>query len=185
MKKALLLFFSLTLGTLALAADTKPIETVFQNYWNAYAKKDFAKAAAEILPSDLDEAKAELLPVFLAAQSNPNKEVQQVVTTFFGRAVGKSREMMTPADVFAGLNRVITGNNPEFFEALKDATTSIIFVRTSDADNAEVHFQVTLRGESDIDMEGLTKKNGRWWVRISENPKEIAAQFKQLLAKAG
>jgi hypothetical protein len=140
------------------------------------------KAAAEVLPSDLDAAKTELLPVFLAAQTNKAKEVQDVVTAFFGRAVGKSRETMTPADVFAGLNRVVTANDPQFFDLLKDARTSIIFVRASDADTAEVHFQVTIRGESDVDSETLAKKNGRWWVRINEDPKEIAAQFKAMLS---
>lgn len=185
MKNALLLVLSLVVSAASFAADTKPIENVFQTYWDSYSKKDFAKAAAEVLPADLDAAKAELLPVFLGAQTNANKDVQQVITAFFGRAVGKSREAMTPADVFAGLNRVITANNPDFFEALKEAKTTIIFVRTAEADKAEIHFQVTVRGASDIDVENLIKKNGRWWVRINEDPKEIAAQFKAMLAKQG
>lgn len=108
-----------------------------------------------------------------------------MVTEFFGRAVGKARESLTPVEVFAGLNRIITAGNQNFFELLKDARTSIIFVRTPDANNAEVHFQVTIRGESDVDVEKLTKKNGRWWVRINEDPKEVAAQFKAMLAQQG
>ena len=120
--------------------------------------------------------------MFLEAQSSKTKEVQEVVTAFFGRAVGKARDSLTPAEVFAGLNRVVTSNDPQFFELLKDAKTAIIFVRTPDADNAEVHFQVTIRGESDVDVEGLTRKNGRWWVRINEDPKQIAAQFKAMFS---
>ena len=182
MKNALLLAFTLCFAAAVSAADTKPIETVFQKYWEAYARKDFVKAATEVLPSDLESAKSELLPVFLSAQTHKAKEVQEIVTMFFGRAVGKTRESMSPADVFAGLNRVVTANDPEFFELLKDARTSIIFVRTPDADNAEVHFQVTIRGESDVDSENLTKHGGRWWIRINENPKEIAAQFKAMFS---
>jgi hypothetical protein len=182
MKNALFLLLALSLAAVGSAADTKPIESAFEKYWEAYARKDFAKAAAEVLPSDLEAAKAELLPVFLAGQATKTKEGQEVVSAFFGRAVGKARETMTPAEVFAGLNRVVTANDPQFFELLKDARTSIIFVRTSDAENAEVHFQVTIRGESDVDTETLTKKNGRWWVRINEDPKQIAAQFKALLS---
>lgn len=182
MKKALLLILTLSLAAVLSAADTKPIETVFEKYWEAYARKDFAKAASEVLPSDLDAAKAELLPVFLSAQSHKAKEVQEIVAMFFGRAVGKARESMTPAEVFAGLNRVVTANDPQFFELLKDARTSVIFVRTPDADNAEVHFQVTIQGQSDVDSESLTKKSGRWWVRINEDPKEIAEQFKAMFS---
>jgi len=184
MKKTLLLLLSLTFSALAFAADTTPIEKAFQSYWDAYSKRDFAKAAAEVLPSDLEAAKTELLPVFLGAQTHANKEVQQVVTAFFGKAVGKSRESLSPAEVFAGLNRVITANNPDFFEALKQAQTTVVFVRTPDADNAEVHFQVMLRGASDMDVEALTKKSGRWWVRINEDPKQIAASFKEMIAQA-
>ena len=184
MKKTLFLLLALTLSAISRAADTKPIEAVFQNYWDAYARKDFAKAAADVLPADLEATKRELLPVFLSAQSSQVKQVQEVVNAFFGRAVGKARESLSTVEVFAGLNRVITGNDPQFFEMLKDAKTSIIFVRTPDADNAEVHFQVTVRGASDTDVEGLTKKNGRWWVKMGEDPKQIAASFKEMIAEA-
>ena len=68
---------------------------------------------------------------------------------------------------------------------MKNASLSIIFVRTPDADNAEVHFQVTVRGQSDTDSEALTKKDGRWWLRINEDPKEIATHFKEMMAKKG
>jgi hypothetical protein len=183
MKKLILLTLALALGSLSFAADTKPIEDVFQRYWAAYAKKDFVRAAADVLPGDLEAAKAALLPVFLEAQTRTDKDVQEMVTTFFGRIVGKARESVPPQEIFAGLNRLITAGNPEFFEVLKNASLSIIFVRRPDDENAEVHFQVTVRGESDTDSEALTKKDGRWWVRINEDPREVAAHFKEMLAK--
>ena len=182
MKKLLVL--ALALSTVSFAADTKPIEDVFQRYWTAYVKKDFVRAAADVLPSDLDDAKAALLPVFLEAQTRTDKEAQEMVTTFFGRTVGKARESLPPQEVFAGLNRLITAGNPQFFDVLKDASLSIIFVRRPDEDNAEVHFQVTVQGQSDTDSESLTKKNGRWWLRINEDPREIAAHFKTILKKS-
>ena len=187
MKKTLLFLVAVSLVSFVRAADTAAIEGTFQKFWSAYAKKDFAAAAAEMLPADLEAAKTELLPVFLGAQTHKAKEVQEVVTTFFGRTVGKARESLSAAEVYAGLNRVITANDPQFFELLKEAATTIIFVRRPDADNAEVHFQVTIRGAagaSDIDVESLTKKNGRWWVRLSDDPKQIAAQFKEMIAQA-
>jgi hypothetical protein len=184
MKKLIALTLALALCAASFGADNKPVEDVFQRYWTAYVKKDFTRAAADVLPSDLDEAKAALLPVFLEAQARTDKETQEIVTTFFGRTVGKARETVSPVDVFAGLNRLITAGNPQFFEVLKDAALSIIFVRRPDDDNAEVHFQVTVQGQSDTDSESLTKKNGRWWLRINEDPKEIAAHFKQILKKS-
>jgi hypothetical protein len=183
MKKLIVLTLVLALNAISFAADTKPIEDVFQRYWSAYAKKDFARAAADVLPSDLEAAKKALLPVFLEAQARTDKDVQEMVTAFFGRTVGKARESLPPQEVFAGLNRLITAGNPEFFEVLKNASLSIIFVRRPDDDNAEVHFQVTVRGESDTDSESLTKKDGRWWVRINEDPRDVAAHFKAMLAK--
>ena len=183
MKKLIVLTLALLVNAIAFAADTKPIEDVFQRYWSAYSKKDFTKAAADVLPADLEDAKTALLPVFLAAQGNTDKQAQEMVNAFFGRTVGKARESLPPLEVFAGLNRLITSGNPEFFEALKEAKLSIIFVRTPDEDNAEVHFQVTIRGASDTDAESLTKKNGRWWVRINEDPKDVAKNLKAMLEK--
>jgi len=184
MKKLFAITLALTICVLSRAADNKPIEDVFHRYWGAYVKKDFARAAADVLPSDLDSAKAALLPIFLDAQSRTDKEAQEIVTTFFGRTVGKARESLSPTDVFAGLNRLITAGNPQFFDVLKDATLNIIFVRRPDDENAEVHFQVTVRGQSDTDAESLTLKNGRWWLRINEDPQAIAAHFKEVLKKS-
>lgn len=183
MKTALSFALALIVTAASFAAGTKPVEDVFHRYWSAYSKKDFAKAAADVLPTDLDEAKKELLPLFIQAQSSQEKQIQDMVTAFFGRTVGKARESVTPAEVFAGLNRVITMGNPELFDVLKDANLSIIFVRTPDADNAEVHYQIMLRGQSDMDAERLTKKDGRWWLRLNEDPKEIAANFKAMLER--
>ena len=185
MKKLIILTLALASAAVSFAANTKPIEEVFQRYWSAYSKKDFVKASADMLPSDLEEAKKALLPVFLEAQGNKDKEVQEMVVAFFGRTVGKSRETMSPQEVFAGMNRLVTAASPDLFEALKEASVSIIFVRMVDDDNAEVHFQITARGQSDTDVEALKKKDGRWWMRVNEQPQEIAAHFKTMLAKKG
>lgn len=182
MKKVLLFLVALTLVPGAFASANQPIEDAFQRYWASYVRKDFAKAATEILPSDLEELKTELLPVFLGAQNHKQKEAQELVTAFFGRAVGKARESLSAPEVFAGLQRVIVASNPDFFEMLKEAKTSVVFVRRPDADNAEVHFQVTLRGESDMDTESLTNRSGRWWVRVQDAPRETAAEFKAIFS---
>lgn len=185
MKKVFLLLISFTVAAASWAADTKPAETVFQRYWAAYAKKDFSKAAADVLPSDLDALKAAVLPVFLAGQTSKAKEAQEILAAFFGRTVGKARETMSAQEVFAGLNRVVAAESPDLFEVFKDASVSIIFVRSLAADSAEVHFQLMVRGgQSDTDAEALVNKDGRWWVRVRDDPKDAAASFKELFSKA-
>lgn len=186
MKKLMLLLVSLLALAPASAAPTavtKAVEEVFLRYWDGYSKKDFTKAAADILPSDLDATKTEVLPVFLAGQTAKNREAQEVLGAFFGKTVGSARSAMSATEVFAGLNRVVAAGNPELFDAFKTATVSIIFVRAVDADTAEIHFQVTVRGASETDAETLVKKNGRWWVKVKDNPKEAAATFKELFAR--
>jgi hypothetical protein len=183
MTKLLAFLVALTCTAAAFAASTPSAEEVFQRYWSAYSKKDYAKAATDVLPADLEAAKAALLPLFVTAQANRDKEVQEMVTAFFGRTVGKARETMPAADVFAGLNRLAAAGNPQFFEMLKDAKVSVIFVRRVDADNAEVHYQVTIGSESDTDVEALTRKDGRWWVRAAEDPQAVAASLKPVLEK--
>jgi hypothetical protein len=182
MKNALLFLLTLAFTTAALASESKSIEDTFHRYWSSYSKKDFVRAAADVLPTDLEAAKAAILPVFLAAQTHKEKEVQEMVTAFFGRTVGKARETLTPVDVFVGLNRLALTANPDLFEFLKDASTTVVFVRRPAADEAEIHFQVSLRGNSDMDSEALAKKNGRWWVRLGDDPKETAEQFKAMFS---
>lgn len=183
MKHALLFSLALIITAAAHAANTKPIEDVFQRYWGAYARKDSVKAATDILPSDLEDMKAAVLPVFLGAQQSKGKEAQEIVSLFFGRTAGKAREAFTAVDVYSGLNRLVMAGDPQMFDSLKDASVSIIFVRTPAANEAEVHFQVTLKGASDTDAEKLINKNGRWWIRVKDDPKETAAHFKQLFAQ--
>jgi hypothetical protein len=182
MKKTFLLLLSLVVVTAAFAADTKPVETTFQRYWASYSKKDFTKAAAEVLPSDLEATKAAVLPVFLANQSSKAKDAPEVLAAFFGKTVGKARETMTAVEVFAGLNRIVAAGSPELFEVLKDATVSIIFVKSVSAEASEIHFQVMVRGQGDTDAEDLVKKDGRWWVKIKDDPKQTAQSFKDLFA---
>lgn len=183
MIKAFAFLVALSFTAAGFAAAANPVEDTFQRYWSAYSKKDFTKAAAEVLPSDLDDTKAALLPVMLGAQANTAKEVQELVNTFFGRTVGKARESISSIEAYAGLQRLVTGSNPQFFEMLKDAKVTIIFVRSVDTDNAEVHYQVTIGSESDTDAESLTRKNGRWWVRVNEDPKAVAAQVKEIVER--
>jgi hypothetical protein len=184
MKKAFLLLLTLTLAAASYAADTKPIEDVFQRYWAVYSKKDFIKAAAEVMPSDLEGMRKEVLPVFLANQNAKSKDGQIIVGAFFDKTVGKAREAMSGADVLAGLNRIVAAGSPEMFEAFKEAKMDIVFVRTMTPDTAEVHFQVSVRGGADMDAETMAKKDGRWWIRVKDDPKATADNFKEMLAKA-
>jgi hypothetical protein len=183
MKKALLLLVALAISSTAFASPTKAIEDTFHRYWSAFVRKDFARAATDVLPTDLTDTRAALLPVFLGAQSHKDKEVQEIVTAFFGRTVGRARESITAPEAFAGLQRVMALDDDDTFELLRQATTTIVFVRTIDADNVEIHFQITFRGESDMEIESLTRKDGRWWVRVRENPKDVAAQFQAMFTK--
>lgn len=184
MKQALALILALAFASVSAASSTQPIEDTFQRYWAAFVKKDFAKVTTEILPSDLEDLKKAVLPIFVGAQGHKVKEAQELVVAFFGRTVGKSRETMSAQEVFAGLNRVLMTGNPQLFDMLSQAKTTIVFVRTPDVDNAEIHFQLVLQGEGDMEVETLTKKDGRWWMRLKEDPRETAEGFKQMFAQA-
>jgi hypothetical protein len=181
MKKALVLLTALLFPLASFAADTATAEEVFQRYWRACANKEAAKAAADILPSDLDDLKSAILPVLLATQAPKDKGAQEFSAAFFNKIVGSARAAMSSPEVFAGFQRIVAASNPELSEVLKAATLSVIFVRTTAPDESEVHYQVTIRGESEVDAERLVKKNGRWWVRLKEDPKQLAEQFKQIL----
>lgn len=181
MRKTLLFLIAFTLCAVARAADTKPAEEVFLRYWAAFAKGDYVRAAAEVLPSDLEEAKTALLPVFIAAQAKPAADLQEMTKLFFGRTVGKARETMSAVDVYVGLMRLVAATDPAFTEAVKDAKVEIIIAREPGPDLVEVHYQMIIRGDSDTDSETLARKNGRWWLKLNAEAKEIAEQLKEKL----
>lgn len=183
MKKVLTLVLALACCVAASASSTQAVEEAFQRYWSAVAQKDFAKAAGDILPSDLEDLRKTVLPVFVAAQGHKSKEMQELINTFFGRAVGKARENLSAQEVFLGLNRILVQTNPLMFDLMKQAKTTIVFVRTVDADNVEIHFQITVQAESEMEVEAFTRRNGRWWVRLKDEPQETAEQFKALFAR--
>jgi hypothetical protein len=122
--------------------------------------------------------------VFLANQNSKSKEGQIVAAAFFDKTVGKARETMTATDVYAALNRVVVASSPEMFEAFKEASLTIVFVRNVAPDAGEVHFQIMVRGQSDMDMETLGKKDGRWFIRIKDDPKSTAENFKELFSRS-
>ena len=64
--------------------------------------------------------------------------------------------------------------------AIGETTAEALWGESSPPEEAEVHFQITIRGTSDADADQLAKKNGRWWIRVKEDPKEAAAQFRQV-----
>ena len=65
MKQALALILALAFTSVSFAANTQPIEETFQRYWSSFVKKDFAKVTGEILPSDLEDLKKAVLPIFV------------------------------------------------------------------------------------------------------------------------
>lgn len=185
LKKALIFLIGASVAAVSFAAESASVEDLFQRYWSAFVRKDFVRVAADILPSDLEDTKSALLPVFLAAQSHKDKEVQAIVTAFFGRTVGKARENLSPQEVYIALHRVTLAGAPDFFEVLKNAKTSVVFVRTPTPDTAEVHYQITVGSESDMEVDSFIKKDGRWWVRVKEDPRDTAAQFKARFTQQG
>jgi hypothetical protein len=163
----------------ASAADEDNVRRVFFTYWKSFASSDFSAAGATISPDDLVAAKRELLPVFLTISENPAKDAQQFTSAFFGQLPASKRTGLTPLEVYASLNRLIASVSLDMFKALSSATTEIDRVQISDSD-AIVHYRVVFQGISNADTEALVKKDGKWWLRLKENPQETAKKFRML-----
>ena len=172
--------FLLVLGcTSAPASDEDSIRQVFAAYWKSFGASDFSAAGERILPEDLIEAKKAILPVFLSVAGLPAKDAQQIASAFFEKVPPEKRSALTPLEVFASLSKLVFTATPELSQALSSLKTEIDRVQIT-ASDATVYYRVIMQGVSQSDTEALVKRDGKWWLRLKEDPRETAKKFRIL-----
>ena len=163
----------------ALASEETDISDRMAGYWAAYSTKQFRGAVEYIYPADLDSAKVELLPVFLAAGESGDPELNAISDAFFLNVPRDSRSGISGKEVFIGLNHVISAVNPQLFDAVRGSTIEVLEVALGSEDSATVTYRIEFQGTPATDIERFAKHNGEWYVRVKENPRDTAAKFRQ------
>ena len=179
MRKIPALIFILLFATGAFASDEETIANQMKDYWAAFSNANFNRAAEYIYPADLAAAKKELLPVFLAAGESANPELNSVADSFFLNVPRESRSSISGAQVFIGLNNFIGAANPQLFVALRDSTIEILETALGTADSATITYRILINGTPATDLERFSRLNGKWYVRVKEDPRDTAGKFRQ------
>lgn len=187
MKSAFLPIFLLVgflTGAVAQPTDEEILRESMATYWKDLTAKDFSKATEWILPEDLEAAKKELLPVFLAAMKSPKEDVRKMASGYFGDTPEDKRADLSPAAAYVCLNQFINSNMPQLFEILKTSTMTVDRVEVKD-DQATVHYQIKVQEDVTVDTESFIKKDGKWWLRVKEDPKDTARKLRLSLQLEG
>jgi len=167
------------LQSFASAADEDDVSKRMQDYWSAYSRAEFSMAASFVIPSDLNEMKAELLPVFLTLSKSTDPELQPIAAIFFSGIPVESYLEMSPLQVFIGLNRFIFTANPQLVSAVGQSTIEVTDVSWSTSGEATVSYRMIIQNTPVSDFERFKKHKGQWYMRLKEAPSDTAYKFRQ------
>lgn len=156
------------------------MRSIMQGYWKAFTSTEFKTAAAFMHPDDLEAVQKEMPPVFIAAAQSEAKDAREMAAAFFGQHPKEKWSSLTPVEVFECLNRFLLVAAPQIFETLKGSTVVVNRFEVN-GEEATIHYKVNVQGETVEDTERYSKKDGKWWLRAKENPKDTAQKFRQLL----
>ena len=164
----------------AYATPENDISSLMKSYWTSYSKSDFQTAAKYIHPNDLESAKKKLIPVFLAAGDSNDPELNSISDAFFLDIPQELRPNISGKQVFVGLSNFVNTANPQLFDAISKSKIEIIEVSIGSAGNATVTYRMMIEGTPTTDIERFTKFNGKWFVRLKENPKDTAIKLRKI-----
>jgi hypothetical protein len=144
---------------------------------------DYRGAFAFVHPLDLAQLRTQVLPVFLQAGSSEDGEVQQVVGMFFDGIPEERRSRLSGPEVFVQLQKMLKNAEPTVIELFAQAKLEILEIKRNAPTEATVRYQVTIKGESAEESQGVGRFNGRWYLHMAESPAEAAAKFRRVLAQ--
>jgi len=167
------------LSSYAFAANEDDVTRRMQDYWSVYSKAEFGLAADFVLPSDLVEMKAEILPIFITVNRSDDPEFQSIAAVFFSDIPIGSYSEMSPRQVFIALNNFIYALNPQLLSAIRQSTIEVKDVSWSTSGGATVSYRMIIQNTPVSDFERFKKYRGQWYMHLKESPKDTAYKFRQ------
>jgi hypothetical protein len=165
-------------GARATEAD---VTKLMESYWRAYARSDFAAAAAYLDPRDTGALKKGLLPLFLRAAESKNVNVVPLVRAFFTGIPADRREEMTEAQVFAGMNYMMRDVMPQVYAELERTAIRVTGVTLPGDDTALVEYTIRVQDEDVAESDRANLHEGRWYLRTRDAPDVTIERFRMLL----
>jgi hypothetical protein len=181
MKPASALACVLLLVAGAARATEADVTRLMENYWRAYARSDFAAAAAYLDPRDTGALKKGLLPLFLRAAESKNVNVVPLVRAFFTGVPADRREEMTEAQVFAGMNYMMRDVMPQVYAELERTAIRVTRVTLPGDGTALVEYTIRVQDQDVAESDRANLHEGRWYLRTRDAPDVTIERFRMLL----
>lgn len=168
---------------LSFASNAKTPKEIMHSYWGEFSEANFDKTYNYIHPSDLDELKSVILPIFLEAQDSKIEEVRDIVSVFFGKITQKKdREMMSRKDVYIGVHSIIFKARPELMSFLKKTKINITEVdQKNDQATLYYHLLINDMRQKGTDYEKLEKFNDKWFLLLKQRPITLKESLVKIL----
>jgi hypothetical protein len=111
-----------------------------------------------------------VLPVLLAANSE----------LFFRDVPKEQRSNLSGPEVFVLLQQMVATAQPGAIKLFAQAQPEVLEVQ-QDGNQAKIRYRLTVDGEATEATQQAGKFNGRWYINLSESPKDAAAKLRQEL----
>jgi hypothetical protein len=170
----------LSVVTAASEVDVIDIKANFTNYWSAMAHSDFKGAARYVHPLDLSGMRTAVLPVFLEANDSPKGGVHGAADLFFGSVPKERRGNLSGPEVFVLLQQMVANAEPSVIKLFAQTQPEVVEVQ-QDGNTAKIRYRITIDGEDAEATQDAGKFNGRWYINMSESPKDAAAKLRKEL----
>jgi hypothetical protein len=171
----------LVLATGIARASEPEVTKLIEDYWRAFARSDFVAAAAFLDPRDLGPLKEGLLPLFLRAAESKNVNVVPLANAFFAGTRAARREQMTEAQVFAGMNYMLREVMPHLYEQLHRSSIRISKITLPGDGTAVIEYVIRLPDAEVTDVDRANLHEGRWFLRIKDDPSVTIERYRMLL----
>ena len=181
MKPAAALACILLLVAGAARATEADVTKLMENYWRAYARSDFAAAAAYLDPRDTGALKKGLLPLFLRAAESKNVNVVPLVKAFFTGIPDDRRDKMNDAQVFAGMNYMMRDVMPQVYAELERTAIRVTRVTLPGDGTALVEYTIRVQDQDVAESDRANLHEGRWYLRTRDAPDVTIERFRMLL----
>lgn len=172
-------FFGFLCATTSVASELV-VKNTMNKYWSAFSASQLSEVSKLIYPTDLEEMKLYIVPVFEKATKSDIPEARQMAGIFFDKSSPESWSSLSPEDVFVRFNRLLTVMSPQMFELIKDTRLTTIDVYFAGVTEATVYYSVEIGGQQASDTERLTLHENTWYLRTKESPRNTALKFQRL-----
>lgn len=160
------------------------IRTLGEDYLKALNKADGELVSDFIDPADRAEIHTKLAPVMAEAARLNSPQTRRIVANFYSGMPTEARANPTEKQATAGFFNFVLLGNPEVAEVMKNATHTITDITLNPGETeGTLTYILESGGQSVTTTESVRQTRGRWYLRTSMRPGNLANALRNSFRK--